>query len=247
MACIARRRCSINGCKLRYSYLALLALAATAMSWAAAADASACASGDVEQGTRSTRKESQSYEFLCSDSFGGVHELGQLALSDALAFVPRAWSWFEMATKCVYAIDTLKLPSLAAYSSTDLQVHMASVLRSVMSVDKEPLGPPPHACKTLVWTNKTFADIFRATTNGGGLHPQLNIKASQRRVEIANPRATLTLVAGLCSQRDRLRRHGHWRSAAVEGGIFVRRHPKRNCNCVRSRSPRHAQVRVQSI
>ena len=195
MACIVRRRCSVNGWKL----LALLALAATATSWAAAADASACASGDVGQGSCSARNESQSYESLCSDSFGGVHELAQLALSDALAFVPRAWSWFEMASKCVYAIDTLKLPSLAASSAATLQGHMYSVLRNVMSIDKEPLGPPPAACKTLVWKKNIFADIFRATTNGGGLYPQLYIKASQCSVEIADPRATLTLGAGLCS------------------------------------------------
>jgi hypothetical protein len=190
MVCIVHRRCSVHGWKLLC--IVLLALA-TIASWAAAAD-SVCASGDVEQGTCSMPTESHSYETMCSDSFGGIHELAQLALSDALAFVPRAWSWIEIASKCVYAIDTLKLPSLAASSSSDLQGHMSSVLRRVMSMDKEPLGPPPGACKKLVWKKKTFANIFRATINGGGLHPQLNIKASQRYGEIADPRATLTLA-----------------------------------------------------
>jgi hypothetical protein len=196
MVCIVHRRCSVNGWKLLC--IALLAVA-TIAPWAAAADASVCASDAVDEGTCSTPSGSLSYETMCSDSFGGIRELTQLALSDALAFVPRAWSWIEMASKCVYAIDTLKLPSLAASSSSDLQEHMYSILRSVVSMDKDPLGPPPGACKKLVWKKKTFANIFRATINGGGLHPQLNIKASQCSVEIADPRITLTLVAGLRS------------------------------------------------
>jgi hypothetical protein len=130
------------------------------------------------------RNESKSYETMCSDSFDGIQELAQLELSDVLAFVPRAWSWIEMASKCVYAIDTLKLPSLAAFSSMTLQGHMLSVLRSAMSKDKEPLGPPPGACKKLVWKKKTFANIFRATVSGGGLHPQLLIKVSLRNVSL---------------------------------------------------------------
>jgi hypothetical protein len=158
--------------------VALLALAACA-SCAAATDAGACVAGDGEQGVCPTTNEGQIYDIICRDSFGSIQEVALLAQSHALAFVPRAWEWIELASKCVYAIDTLKLSSLATYSSSNLQEHITSILRSVMSLDKEPLGPPAGACKKLIWKKKNFANLFRATIIGGGLHPELKIKVSQ--------------------------------------------------------------------
>ena len=171
--------------------LGALSVSATYQLTEPAADAGACNAGTDEPSSSvcaAAKSENvsacvgandgQCYEKLCSEAFDKFHEISQLAQSDALAFAARAWAWIEAAGKCVYAVDSLKLPSLMSKSAAVLEGHIASMMRRVLPVDKEPVALPQAACKKLLWGEKTLVNMFHATVNGGGIHPELKIKAS---------------------------------------------------------------------
>ena len=169
---------------------------------------SVCAAAKSEDGSACVvANDGQCYEKLCSEAFDNFHEISQLAQAGALAFAPRAWAWIEAAGKCVHAVDSLKLPSLMSKSSAILEGHIASMMRSVLPVDKEPVALPQAACKKLLWKKKTLVNIFHATIEGGGIHPELKIKASG-----VSPTRTAVLLcvimflAEISAQRYQLRR-----------------------------------------
>ena len=182
-----------------------------------AADAGACNAGTDEPSSSPAAAKSenvsacvvandgQCYEKLCSEAFDKFHEISQLAQADPLAFAPRAWAWIEAAGKCVYAVDSLKLPSLMSKSSAILEGHIASMMRSVLPVDNEPVALPQAACKKLLWKKKTLVNIFHATIKGGGIHPELKIKASgvlPRRTAVLL--YAMTFLAEISAQRHQL-------------------------------------------
>lgn len=205
-----------------------------------AADAGACNAGnartDEPSSTPAAAKsenvsacvvanDGQCYEKLCSEAFDKFHEISQLAQADPLAFAPRAWAWIEAAGKCVYAVDSLKLPSLISKSSAVLEGHIASMMRSVLPVDNEPVALPQAACKKLLWKKKTLVNIFHATIKGGGIHPELKIKASgvlPKRTAVLL--YAMTFLAEISAQRHQLRRFSLQRSDTFAGGVFIRRH-----------------------
>ena len=187
---------------------------------------SVCAAGKREDGSACVvANDGQCYEKLCSEAFDKFHEISQLAQSDALAFAARAWAWIEAAGKCVYAVDSLKLPSLVSKSSAVLEGHIASMMRSVLPSVKVPVALPQAACKKLLWKKKTLVNIFHATIEGGGIHPELKIKASG-----VSPTRTAVLLcvmmflAEISAQRHQLRRFNLQPSDIFAGGVFIRRY-----------------------
>ena len=98
-------------------------------------------------------------------------------------------------------------------------------MRSVLPVDKEPVALPQAACNRLLWGKKTLVNMFHATIKGGGIHPELKIKASG-----VVPARTAVLfyvmmfLAEISAQRHQLRRFSLERSDIFAGGVFIRRY-----------------------
>jgi hypothetical protein len=187
---------------------------------------SVCAAAKREDGSACVvANDGQCYEKLCSEAFDKFHEIRQLAQADARAFAPRAWAWIEAAGKCVHAVDFLKLPSLTSQSSGVLEGYIASMMRSVLPVDKEPVALPQAACNRLLWQKKTLVNMFHARIKGGGIHPELKIKASG-----VVPARTAVLfyvmmfLAEISAQRHQLRRLNLQPSDIFAGGVFIRRY-----------------------
>jgi hypothetical protein len=248
-------------CRTAISSSLRIALVVCLAAVAAAADIGMCSDSDGKQGTcPSTRdRDGDSYDILCRASLERIDELNQLALSDAAAFVPQAWAWIEAAGKCVYAIDNHIIAEPSPSTSSALQSHLFTFLRSVLSLDKTPLTPPSGACDKLLLAKKkkSLRKLFDATIPGGGLHPDLKIKVhahhalscithATQRSRLFMPACSLACI-GLRVERFHLRRRDNRQSYPDEGCVFLQRHTVRNGSCFRPVFSPPPPLSIQSI